>query len=162
MAKINKPTDCDYATKKYGIEKGGICGQACIAIITGQTIREVLEEWQNIGLEWKGWSGWNQIKKFLKHKGYSVKQVNGLYNPSPSIKAICRVQWLGKGTKQDKPYYGYNHWSEASAHTHFILETDEQFFCNEDGIFPIEELPRYMRHYDAVITSRMAVGNTNK
>lgn len=156
------PEDCKEMTEKYAGECAGICGQACLAVITKEKIQDVLEKWNEKGLEWRGWSGWNQLREYLKSEGYEVKQVNGEYALDSSSFYICRVQFIGIQEKKGKPYYGWGHWSQASAHTHFIVETENMFFCNEDGIFPQIELPDYLKHYNAVVTSRMRVVKANK
>ena len=93
-------------TEEYKGEGYGICGQAGLAIITGQSIMDVLENWKKLGLEWRGWSGLDQLKQYLKHEGYAVKQVNGEVNYSPSLFYIARVQWVGGGEEKEKPFYG--------------------------------------------------------
>ena len=68
-----------------------------------------------------------------------------------------RVQWFGEKEDKEKPYYGWGHWSEASAHTHFIVvENNKKFFCNEDGWFDISELKGYLNN-EATITSAMEI-----
>ena len=78
---------------------------------------------------------------------------------------ILRVQWLGDKENKEKPFYGYGHWSEASAHTHFIVVHNGKFFCNEDGWFDINELEDYLGDKEVeggtqlggVVTSAMRV-----
>ena len=55
--------------------------------------------------------------------------------------------------------------SEASAHTHFIVISEEKFFCNEDGLFHFEKLKDYLKsqvvedkvYLGGVITSLMYI-----
>lgn len=158
MIKPIIPQDIKQMTEQYKIDKGGICGQACLAMIEQSTIKEVLNNWHSQGLIFKGWSGWNQLKDYLKNRGYKVMQRNKLERYNKGSYYIARVQWLGEGKIKEKPFYGYNHWSEASAHTHFITIIDNEFFfCNEDGLFDISDLNNYLKHYDALITSHMEV-----
>lgn len=151
------PTDTKEMTEKYLVDKGGICGQACLAVIEGITIREVLFNWASMKMEFKGWSGWKQLREYLENQSYEVKLLNknrfGDFDKEDFI--ICRVQWIGDGDKQEKPFYGWGHWTEASAHTHFIVIHQNQFFCNEDGLFPIKKLEEYLD--DAIITSLMRI-----
>jgi hypothetical protein len=167
---IQIPKDVKEMTKKYKIDKGGICGQSCLAVIEGITIKEVMNNWKTLGLEFKGWSGWKQLRQYLEKRGYVVKQLrfdkNKFWNMDNGIFYIARVQWLGSNElKREKPFYGYNHWSEASAHTHFIVISEEKFFCNEDGLFPFEKLKDYLKsqvvedkvYLGGVITSLMYI-----
>lgn len=158
MNKLKIPWDVEEMTKKYLIDKGGICGQACIAIIEQSTISEVMQTWESLGLEFKGWSGWNQLKKYLRERGFCVVQKNNLKSYKPEFYYIARVQWIGDGKNIEKPFYGWGHWSEASAHTHFIaILHNKWLFCNEDGLLKISDLRPYLKHYNAVITSHMEI-----
>lgn len=169
-----KPTDCELMTEKYKIDKGGICGQSCLAVIEGITIQEVLDNWEKLGLEFKGWSGWKQLRDYLKKRGYEAKQIrydkNKFWNMDKGIFYIARVQWLGSNNlKMEKPFYGYKHWSEASAHTHFIVISEEEVFCNEDGLFPFKKLKDYLKsqvdgdkiYLGGIITSLMFITKLN-
>lgn len=154
------PQDIEKMTEKYKIDKGGICGQACLAVIEGSSIQNVLNQWVGFGLEWKGWSGWKQLKEYLEKKGYEVrlKRKNNLtFNFKDFY--ILRIQWIGKGENKEKPFYGWGHWSEASAYTHFIIIHKAKFFCNEDGWLSTQEFPDYLKHYNGVITSGMEIKN---
>ena len=162
MRKLEIPVDCEEMTEEYKGEGCGICGQACLAVITGQSILDVLENWKKLGLEWRGWSGWDQLKQYLKHEGYAVKQVNGEVDYSPSLFYIARVQWVGDGEEKEKPFYGWRHWNEAAAYTHFIVITAKEVFCNGSGVFTIDYLERYLERGDGVITSHMAVWKTDR
>ena len=71
------PSDTKLMTEKYLIDKGGICGQACLAMIEGSSIQEVLKNWKEIGLEFKGWSGWKQLREYLEKRNFVVKQKVG-------------------------------------------------------------------------------------
>ncbi len=159
------PEDNEEMTEEHQIEKGGICGQACLAVIERMPIKEVMHIWSELGLEWKGWSGWKQLKEYLEKRDYQVKlkRMKGLKikdgNPFEDNKFyILRVQWYGD--KEDDAFYGWGHWTEASAHTHFIVvENKKKFFCNDDGCwFSIDELDKYLKHYKGLVTSAMEVG----
>jgi len=67
------PTDVKEMTDKFKIDKGGICGQACLAVVEGITIREVMFNWVSMKMEFKGWSGWKQLKEYLENQSYEVK-----------------------------------------------------------------------------------------
>jgi len=151
--------DIEEMTKKYKSENGGICGQACLAVITRSSIRAVLDMWEYQGLVFKGWSGWKQLRKYLEKLGYSVKQINGKFQYNPERYYIARVQWLGDGNKKDKPFYGWNHWSVASAYTHFIIIEKFRFFCNETGWDDYSNLRKYLIENKGVITSYLEIGN---
>lgn len=158
MTEPKIPSDVKEMTQKYLIDKGGICGQACLAVIERLTISEVMDNWKSLGIEFKGWSGWNQLKDYLKLRGFTVTQKNNLLEYKPDCYYIARIQWLGKGKNKEKPFYGWRHWTEASAHTHFItIIKNKWFFCNEDGLFEIEVLKHYLKIYGAVITSHMEI-----
>ena len=153
------PSDTKLMTEKYLIDKGGICGQACLAMIEGSSIQEVLKNWKEIGLEFKGWSGWKQLREYLEKRNFVVKQkswkkieilTDNFY--------ILRIQWIGEGDKIDKPFYGWGHWSEASAHTHFIVVHKGKCFCNEDGIFDMDNLSKYLNE-EGLVTSAMEISN---
>ena len=152
------PKDTKLMTKKYLIEKGGICGQSCLAVIEKITIREVLYNWVGMGLEWKGWSGWKQLRKYLEVQEFNVKQKrwNKIEILNPKSFYILRIQWIGEGDKKDKPFYGWGHWTEASAHTHFIVINKGQFFCNEEGLFDIDKLSEYLNE-EGLVTSALEV-----
>jgi hypothetical protein len=151
------PIDNQEMTEKFKIDKGGICGQACLAVIEECSIQQVLDNWANMKLQFKGWSGWKQLKSYLENRGFKVKQIRmkEFKIAKTDVYYIFRVQWLGEGKIQEKPFYGYNHWSEASAYTHFILLHNGQVFCNETGIFDYHELSNYLDN--AVLTSAFEV-----
>ena len=156
---IKIPTDNEEMTKHYAKNPGeGCCGQAAIAIIEGLTIQEVMNNWESFGLDFKGWSGWKQIKDYLKERGYVVTQKNNLKEYEPCYSYIARVQWLGQGEKKEKPFYGHGHWSKATAHTHFIaILQNKYFFCNETGLSRIKHLSDYLINNQGVITSHMEI-----
>ncbi len=153
------PIDVKEMTEKYLIDKGGICGQSCLAVIEETTIKQVLKDWERLGLEFKGWSGWKQLKEYLEKKGYDIKLLrkDGWANFNKEDFVIARVQWIGNREDKEKPFYGWGHWTEASAHTHFIVIHNNEFFCNEDGIF--NDLDAYLE--DAVITSLMRIRDSS-
>ena len=154
------PQDVEKMTEKYLIDKGGICGQACLAVIEESTIQEVLKNWGYLGMAFKGWSGWKQLREYLEKRGHNVKLLNknqwGEFDKGDFV--ICRVQWIGEKENKEKPFYGWGHWTEASAHTHFIVIHQNQFFCNEDGLFEIKDLEEYLN--GAKITSMMKCRKT--
>jgi hypothetical protein len=161
---MNIPVDNEVMTKKYLEDGGGCCGQACLAVIENRPIGNVFSDWTKLGLEWRGWSGWKQLREYLEKKKYAVKQLRkdswGDFEKEDFV--IARVQWLGSNIeKLEKPFYGYNHWSEASAHTHFIVIHNNEFFCNETGIF--KDLDDYLDgkgiNQSGVITSLMRIRN---
>ena len=149
------PNDVKEMTEKYLIDKGGICGQSCLAVIEGISIEEVLCNWKKFGMEFKGYSGWKQLREYLENRGYEIKLLRkdnwGDFNKNDYC--ILRIQWTGEGEKKEKPFYGWGHWTEASAHTHFIVVHNNQFFCNEDGLFNMDNLEEYLN--GGVITSIM-------
>ena len=155
------PTDTKEMTEKYAIDKGGICGQACLAVIEGATIEQVLKDWKDLGLEFKGWSGWKQLKEYLEKKGYQVKlkRKDAKFEFDKELFYIVRVQWIGEREEKEKPFYGWGHWTEASAHTHFIVVHDRQFFCNEEGVFNMDEFFNYMKNSEVkgTVTSAMEI-----
>ena len=154
------PEDTKEMTEKYLIDKGGICGQACLAVIEQITIREVMFNWATMKMEFKGWSGWKQLREYLEKRNFVVKQKSWkkieILNPDSFY--ILRIQWIGKGDKIDKPFYGWGHWSEASAHTHFIVVHKGKCFCNEEGIFDMDNLSKYLNE-EGLVTSAMEISN---
>ena len=155
------PEDNEEMTEKHKIEKGGVCGQACLSVIERKPIQEVMHLWSELGLEWKGWSGWKQLKEYLEKRNHEVKlkRMSNLGTFHSNCFYILRIQWIGEKEDKEKPFYGWGHWSEASAHTHFIVvENNRKFFCNDDGCWiNINELDKYLKHYNGVITSAMEV-----
>jgi hypothetical protein len=152
------PEDNELMTEKYKIEKGGICGQSCLAVIEKSSIQEVMDNWRKLDMEFKGWSGWRQLSSYLKNRGFSVKQKNKLDFFSQDCFYIARVQWKGDGEKKEKPFYGWGHWSQASAYTHFIvIVKNQQFFCNETGWDSISNLQSYLQENNGLITSFLEI-----
>ena len=144
-------------TEKYLGEGKGICGQSCLAVIERTSIKEILENWEDMGIEFKGYSGWKQLKEYLDRRGWNPKllRMNNLGTFKPKNFYLLRVQWIGDGEKQDKPFYGWGHWSQASANTHFIIVHQGKIFCNETGWFDTNKLEGYLGN--AVVTSAMKV-----
>jgi hypothetical protein len=140
------PIDCQEVTEKYQTEKGGICGQACLAIIEETTIKDIMLEWDKLGFEWTGWSTWKQLQEYLERKEYIVRRRRNNIVLNKNYLYIARVQFIGKGGKIDKPFYGWNHWTEATSHTHFItIGGNYAFFCNSQCAWlPIKELSEYL------------------
>lgn len=153
---VHAPSDCRRLTEQYKKDKGGICGQACLAVIEGKTIQNVLDEWQKLFGGFKGWSGWKELQTYLESRGYKVKRKTKVESFTAPF-YIARVQWLGNDPDRlAKPFYGWKHWSEASAYTHFIVIVNcKMFFCNEEGWFGIQSLPDYL--HMATITSYLEI-----
>lgn len=152
------PPDNFEMTEKYKIKCGGLCGQACLAVITRNSIQLVLDNWKFQGLKFKGWSGWKQLRQYLEKQNYEVKQINGTLDYDSSKFYIARVQWLGDGEKKENPFYGWGHWSEASAHTHFVVIENFKFFCNETGWGDfLVGLKDYLKANRGVVTSYMEI-----
>jgi len=151
------PPDNKEMTKRYRKDKGGICGQACLAVIRRDTIKNILNMWRRQGLEFKGYSGWKQLIGFLRVYGHNVKQCRGTFQYSPSQFYIARVQWIGDMPNKDKPFYGWKHWTEASAHTHFIVLERSMFFCNETGWDDYLNLTKYLQANNGIITSYLEI-----
>jgi hypothetical protein len=153
------PYDCELMTEKYKIDKGGCCGQSCLAVIENISIQEVFDNWDKLGIEFKGYSGWKQLREYLEKKGFFVKQLKtnfkGFFNMD--IYFIARVQWFGEGEKKEKPFYGWGHWSQASAYTHFVLIHDDKFFCNETGIDNYDNFKNYLKENNGIVTSYLMV-----
>ncbi len=97
------------------------------------------------------------MRYYLEARGYKVKlkRKENLEFENNSF-YILRIQWIGEGNKKDKPFYGWSHWSEATSHTHFIVVYKNQFFCNEEGLFNVNNLNEYLEDY-GVITSAMEI-----
>jgi len=140
------PPDCKEQTARWLIGQGGCCGQACLAVIERSSIDQVFKRWKALGLDWKGYTSVNQLRDYLKKRGFKVKLIttkNKTDFQAPFY--IYRIQWLGPGEKKEKPFYGYNHWSQASIYTHFIMsEKDKRFFCNENGWMDLADLNVYL------------------
>ncbi|KKL88564.1 hypothetical protein LCGC14_1923430 [marine sediment metagenome] len=154
------PNDVKEMTEKYMVDKGGICGQSCLAVIEKQPISKVIKDWKEMELEWKGWSGWRQLANYLKNKKFNVKQSRVIDDKNVSY--IARVQWIGDEENKEKPYYGWKSWFEASANTHFIVIQEDSFFCNEECIWlPIDgeeySLEGYLKHNQGLITSYLKI-----
>jgi len=155
---IQIPSDCREMTEGMRIAKGGICGQSCLAVIEKSSIEDVLKNWEKVGLDFKGYTGWKQLREYLEKRDYEVKQKRAKDLRFIFEKFyILRIQWIGEGKKKEKPFYGHGHWAEASAYTHFIIVKGNEFFCNEYGLFKITELENYLSNYNAVITSAMEI-----
>jgi hypothetical protein len=156
-----RPADNEITSKKYHGEGKGVCGQACIAVLEEERISTILEDWQKEGFEWKGYTPQRDLKKYLEKKGYVVKQRSKLESFDKDFCYIARIQWLGTGVKKEKPFYGYGHWSIASANTHYILILPDNkcFFCNDTGGFlPLNKLSKFLdEEPKGIITSMLEV-----
>lgn len=159
------PQDCKETTEKYLIDRGGICGQSCLAVIEKNSIQEVLDNWKDMGIEFKGYSGWKQLREYLEKRGFLVKQkkAKGLCSEfKKDYYYILRVQWIGEEEHKEKPYYGWKSWYDASANTHFIVVHNGKYFCNEEGkwllIFDEKySLKGYLIFYKGLITSAFEI-----
>ena len=157
METIQIPKDIEETTKKYSMEKGGICGQSCLAVIENTSVQNILNNWEEMGIVFRGWSGWKQLREYLERRNFVVKQkrIKDLEYKEDYF-YILRVQWIGGRENKDKPFYGWGHWTVASAHTHFIVVHNNIFFCNEDGLFKIQELENYLEGC-GLITSALEI-----
>lgn len=139
------PCDCEEQTEKHISHNGGCCAQACIAVIQRTSIKEVFERWNDLGLEWKGYTSNKQLRRYLETQGYSVKMIttrNKTDWKAPFY--IFRVQWLGNGKNKEKPFYGYKHWLVATGNTHFIVREGSRMFCNSNGWFDVDAIDNYL------------------
>ena len=127
---MNTPIDNELMKEKY---EDKICGQSCLAILEDTTIENIMNQWENFFGEFKGYTSYRDLITFIKNIGYSVKRKKKI--ESREFIYIARVQWLGNGKKQDKPYYGWNSWYEASCNTHYIifLPKEGKFYCNGEN-----------------------------
>lgn len=158
------PRDLPAMLEKYHEEGSGPCGPACLAVIRQETIGRTLGDWKAIfGEEYRGWAKWSELRQFAQHTGRQVtlkKVCGGLVPRTPDKYLICRVQWVGPNP--DKPEFAcWRHWTEAAAHTHFILIDGDMVFCSEDGWFPYDKLHDYLEGHptkvSGVITSYMEI-----
>jgi hypothetical protein len=150
------PPDCAEETKRCLTDNGGCCGQACLAVVQRLSIAEVFRRWELHGFEWKGHSPNTQIREYLEKEGYTIKLITKKHKTN--FKApfyFLRVQWIGDGEKKGAPFYGWNHWSIASANTHFLLKEGERIFCNENGWMPASHLESYLKDNkpEGIVTS---------
>jgi len=160
---LYSPFDLPLMLKKYSGEGNGPCGLACIAVIEHRNISEVLKDWQPLFGEYRGYALWKELRQYLQNKGWKVKLrkvTNGEIDPTADKFVIFRVQWVGPNP--DKPDFAcWNHWTEAAAHTHFILVQDHDVFCSEDGWFCLSKLNDYLDgkgiQTSGLITSYMEV-----
>ena len=151
------PPDIKKFDEKYIAEHGGVCGQACLAVITRNEIGFVIDLLKCQGIEFKGWLKWRQLRKFLEARDFEVKQNTTICYDSDKL-YIARIQWIGAGEKKEKPFYGYNHWSEAISNTHYVVIEKFKFFCNETGWLDFkDEFNRYLEYNKGVVTSYMEI-----
>ena len=131
------PHDCKDMTDLYICENGGCCGQACIAVAQRITIAEVFKRWKMHRIEWKGHTTIKQFREYMDKEGFVTRLITK--KNKSNMKApfyFIRIQWIGEGENKEKPFYGWNHWTTASANTHFVLMDGYlKFFCNENGWF---------------------------
>lgn len=155
------PKDNNSMRKKYDNK---VCGQSCLAVIEGISVKKVLENWIKILGEFKGYSPYKDTRKYLESRGYETKQErfdkNKFWNMEKFF--LVRVQWLGNGEKRDKPYYGWGSWYEASNYTHYLLVHDGKVFCNDKGIFDFGEMGEYLEEGNGVITSLISIRKRKK
>lgn len=156
------PEDNEEMTEKFKIEKGGICGLACLAIIENRKILEVMEDWKKFFGSFDGYANFKDLRIYLEKKGYFVKFVNrnGWTKFLRHI-FIARIQWIGDKENKMSPFYGWGHWTEASAHTHFIvIYQGKKFFCNEENKWNwIGNINNYLKNGNGIITSYLKVIN---
>jgi len=140
------------------LTKDMCCGQSCLAVIESRDMKAVFKDWID-KFGWYGYSKYKDVKKYLEEKGYIVKRIkwDKLEIVNKGCFYILRVQWIGKGEKQDKPYYGWSSWFEATSNTHFIVLKESKVFCNDAGIFNYEDLSQYLDKNDGLITSALEV-----
>lgn len=152
------PSDNDQLTKRFEAEGKGICGISCLAIIEKREVKNTLKDF-DLMFGFKGYANVKELKEYLKRKGYIVKSINKKgYKDFSKGCYIARIQWLGDGLKQDQPFYGWGHWSEASAHTHFIVIKEGIFFCNgENRWYTIPNLNKYLEESKGILTSYLEV-----
>ncbi len=158
LVKSYIPYDNQRLTKKYIGEGKGICGISCLAIIEKRTIKNVLRDF-DFKYKFKGYANVKQLRKYLENKGYKVKFINSdSYHNFSKLNYIVRIQWLGEGKKQEQPFYGWGHWTEASSHTHFIMIMNNKFFCNEENKWQsLPRLHRYLAEGHGIMTSYLEV-----
>jgi len=147
--------------ERYSHGTNGPCGPACLAVIERRPIRDVLADWQPLFGDYRGWAAWKELRQYLKKKGYKIKQCRftGEINPTGENFVICRVQWVGPSG--ESRFAGWKHWSEAAAHTHFILVVDHNFFCSEEGWYSLDNINDYLEGkpglVSGVVTSYLEV-----
>lgn len=157
------PKDNKEMTKRFMVDKGGICGLACLALIERRRISEVMQDWKKIFGKFEGYANFKDLRIYLEKKGYKCKFVNrDGWTKFLRYIFIARVQWIGEGKNKKPPFYGWGHWTEASAHTHFIvIYKGKKFFCNEEGKWNwIGNLNNYLRD-DGRITSFIKITGEN-
>lgn len=139
---MDKPKDNEEARHKYN---DMCCGQSVLAVIENISVEKAMQNWINLLGEWKGYSPFRDMRKYLESRGYLTKRVkvNKVFFEDNKF-YICRVQWIGKGEKRDKPYYGWEHWRIAIQNTHYILIHNNNVFCNSAGIFGYNRIADYL------------------
>lgn len=159
------PKDNEEAKGRYG---NTCCGQSCLAVIENLTIEKIMEDWIKLFGEFKGYSPYKKMREYLENKGFKTKllRMDRLGTFNYNLFYLCRVQWLGKGEKPDKPYYGWSSWFEASNHTHYILIHEGEIFCNTSLTFNYHKLADYLgdirRGENGVITSVIEINKQNE
>ncbi len=146
MKSLFTPADSRQMVRKYQAKEGdGPCGPACLAVIERRPIMFVLDDWKELFGEYRGWARWKELRQYLEHKGWKVKQCRfrGHIDPTSEKFVLCRVQWVGP--HPDKPEFAcWRHWTEAAAHTHFIVVEDHDFFCSVEGWSSLSKLNDYL------------------
>ncbi len=162
LRQLYTPPDQEGMLEKYRGKGKGPCGPSCLAIIERRRIKDVLADWKVLFGEYRGWAAWKELRQYLSSKGWTVKQCRfkGEISPTAETFVLCRVQWIGPDP--DKPEFAcWRHWSEAAAHTHFILVADALVYCSEDGWFTLDKLNDYLDGKgiltSGVITSYMEI-----
>ncbi len=156
------PPDQALMLQRYSGEGKGPCGPSCLAVIECRPINHVLQDWHGLFGDFRGWAAWKELRGYLQSKGWNVKlcRFTGEIDPTSDKFVICRVQWLGPNP--DKPAFaGWRHWTDAAAHTHFILVADSMVYCSEDGWFGLDKLNDYLEGHpykvSGVVTSYMEI-----
>ena len=152
------PSDNQEQTQKYIGEGKGICGVSCLAVIEERKVENTLKDFDSLFV-FKGYANVRDLRKYLQEKGYKIKSVNkNGYKDFSKGCYIARIQWLGNGKKKEQPFYGWNHWTEASSHTHFIVIKERMFFCNEENRWwSLPRLHRYLAEREGIMTSYLEV-----
>jgi len=149
------PKDNKEMTERFTIDKGGICGLSCLAVIESKSISDVLNDWKNFFGDFKGYANFKDLRTYLEKKGYDCQFVNrNGYTKFLKHTFIARIQWIGNKEDKKAPFYGWGHWTEASAHTHFIvIQKGNKFFCNEENKWiRMGDLSKYLKN-GGIITS---------
>ena len=152
------PPDNQEQTQRFIEDGKGVCGISCLAVIEERKVKDSLKDFDSI-FGFKGYANVRDLRKYLQEKGYKVKSVNkDGYKDFSKGRYIARIQWIGQGKKREQPFYGWNHWTEASSHTHFIVIKEGMFFCNEENKWQsLPRLHKYLAEGNGIMTSYLEV-----